>query len=852
MGNVFTGDFEAVLQVSGKTLNRLAASMHQNAGGNPDTPSFPHSLWLRMGDDGMVDGVRGTLQAEICTPQIELVNASTDRFFLSAAIRAWFQADPGTTPFPAFIKGAFRAEYRLTDIDQKCLGWASRAADYLWIRVVPESVTFEGGLSDDTNLMLMLPDPGAEAARHELFVRQIAAALAGPFEATPHPVSKRFRNGSLISLAGPGESGLALPLGITGNPSGAITSIANLFLAGEDFAFALREDLLMALLAPSIAAIQDYKPSVHVHISTPWPAPDIDTDYNGSLDPISVSWQPHGSFAVIHIHARGHLHTGSVLADASFTVDQDIFVNFNAGDETLWLSVGSRSVTANASGLGSGAISDGVSGAVDAVVKAFAEAACTGARSQLDAMIARKQELIDQLRGLDGGAGARFTNASFEPDGIVLRGRITVSSRHAGKPAFELTQAKDGYSALASWFPGGRIDKFEWSWTWPDNSTKATTLSDRFLLRRPHPKPGKWGTTFNLTDPLPGLDGSGTLCLRISGAQIDAVTGDWVHVESTRICHRYGFAIRPLANGAVIRPLSREVAQTKPHIPHPELALTSLGEGAASNALVAYVGPDWDEEATRALYHALEATHRHDAGLMLLALFSEGEAGKGEHLARQFQEMGRALGLVTLVQEDVDASWATNLAVPQTCRDSVWRLITPEGGISWALTGAISADELSKALTHCLLPSQAPSLRPVEPKLAIGARFGQGAFRGAWPIRLAHCPPPPFNRLAKAAGSLVSFVRQDSAASRAHVRRLKAEYGHETGPLVALILEGADAHKAAHFSEEVGLPVLPDPGGAITDRMGISVWPTTFSLDKSGILRAIDYGPLTEEEGRRV
>lgn len=850
MGNFFTGDFEAVLEVSGKTLNRLAASMHQNAGGNPDTPSFPHSLWIRVGDDGTVDGVRGTLQAQIGVPQIQLVNGATDRFFLSAAIRAWFQSDPGTTSFPAYVQGTFRAEYHLVDIDPKCLGWTSHAADYLWIRVIPETVTFDGDINDDTNLTiphLAPPDPGAEAAKHELVVRQIAGALAGPFEATPHPVAKRFRKGALISLANPAESAIALPLGITGDPAGAIASINNLFLAGNDFAFAIRQDLLMGLLGPAIAAIQGYKPSVHVHVSTPWPLPDIDTDYNGSLDPITIDWQPHGSYAAIHFHATGHVHTGSVLADATFTIDQDLVVNFSAGDESLWLSVGSRTVHVDSSGLGSGEVADGVSGAVDKAVKAFAEAACTAAQGQLDGMTARKQELITQLRTLDAAADAHFTSADFEPDGVVLRGRINLSGRHGAQVSFDMTLAKDGYSALLSWLPGGRIDTFEWTWSWPDNTSGAANVKDRFLLRRPPAKRGKWGMAVGLTDPLAGIDGSGTVCLRVSGAQIDSVSGDWVPVVSTRRCHRFGIVIHTLANGANVRPLSREVSQTKPRIPHPEETLASQSDGPASNALIVHVNGEWDQETALALQKALESTRREDAGLVLMVLFPEDHIGAGsKQLMPQIQDIGRELGLPTILHEDVQGSWAANLAVPPGTSDTTWRLVTPGGGISWAHQGRIGADELTKALQHCLLPAPRSSPQPVQSKIAIGARLSQDAFRVQWPIHQAHCPPPPFSRTGRAAGSIVVFVRVGSAASQAHLRTLKAQYSHENAPQLAIVVDGADAPTAARFGKETGFTALPDPNGVIADRLGIRLWPTTLSLDKSGVVSAIELGPRNQ------
>ena len=72
---------------------------------------------------------------------------------------------------------------------------------------------------------------------------------------------------------------------------------------------------------------------------------------------------------------------------------------------------------------------------------------------------------------------------------------------------------------------------------------------------------------------------------------------------------------------------------------------------------------------------------------------------------------------------------------------------------------------------------------------------------------------------------------------------MEAQYGHENAPLLVIVVDGADAHEAARFGAEMGFNALPDPDGAIADRLGIQLWPTTLSLDKSGVVSAIELGP---------
>src|SRR5205823_12003165 len=74
MANLLTGDYDAVLQVSARTVNRLLASMHQNDWRNPNTPSFPHSVGIRLGDVVEVDGVRGTAWAQVGVPRVTLID----------------------------------------------------------------------------------------------------------------------------------------------------------------------------------------------------------------------------------------------------------------------------------------------------------------------------------------------------------------------------------------------------------------------------------------------------------------------------------------------------------------------------------------------------------------------------------------------------------------------------------------------------------------------------------------------------------------------------------------------------------------------------------------------------------
>src|SRR5205823_1069554 len=128
---------------------------------------------------------------------------------------------------------------------------------------------------------------------------------------------------------------------------------------------------------------------------------------------------------------------------------------------------------------------------------------------------------------------------------LVLLGRIPLAPRRRPVVTFEKTAEGDGYSAHLSWFPGGRIDRLDWSWSWWHHAGApgAQAYADRFLLRRPPGELTTYGYFAQPTTPLPGLDGWGTVCLRLEGVQVDPYTGDLVPVVTDPSCTRFGWDI---------------------------------------------------------------------------------------------------------------------------------------------------------------------------------------------------------------------------------------------------------------------------------------------------------------------
>ena len=854
MPNPLTGDFDAILQISGSTLNRLMASMHQNAFENPKLPSFPHSVRMRIGDDHAYEGVRGLAYAQVSVPRIELVHGATDRFILEVSVRAWYRPDAGTEPLPAYINGTVRAEYRLHDIDPSCPGFSQNAADFLWFRVVRDSVQFRGTAVDDIGFAeVVLVEPGdaaaAEAANIAKVTRQIARLLAKRFEATPHKVSKQFRRGSMRTLNAPGVgSAVALPIGLQGDPWGNIHTIDNVLLNNTDLAVGVSVNYIMSLAAKMVQPLASYSQKIWVKVSTPLGDPE--TIYTVGVHPPSVQWIPHGSYAIFKVRISGWANSPDFLfPNVTFDIDQDIVLNF--GDGSLWLSPGSLNVSPHAGGPLGGMVEDRVRPRIINMVKPMVQTACDNATPGLNGLTQQTGQLGDRLKSLDAAASAALHWAEFVPDGIMLRGTIGVSPRRKVVIKQETTAAGDAHSALDTWIPGGRIDRFEWSWTWAGSGeTGSKVHTDRFLLRRPQAKESRWGVAIGLNDPLPGLDGWGRVCLRVIGAVVNPVTGQFETVVSERRCVKFGFDLVTVFEGHRLH--LRDVPELSQDVPFPQLreravvAMRRSGN-AGANTLVLHAGEEWSDETIRMLGDGLEACRRYDAGLSVLVLFKEGVLDRhGPRFAKKVERHIHKFGILGHANEDVEGTWARSLNLQGEHGEPGWALISPEGTVPWSHRGRIEGPALGAALDVHLRRSA--DMKPVAHRYAIDVGYGISA--GALNIGdlidsiESPCPPIPLGRLG--VDTVVTFVQGRSEASTSHLRRLAGQLGQEgrSGPAVVAVVDRASLREVQALKHQLGLDfsVLPDPKGILTDRFRVNVWPTTITVNNDGIVSDVQVG----------
>ena len=870
MSNPLTGDFDAVLQVSGSTINRLLATMHGNEDTKPDLPSFPHTVWIRVGDPTPIDGMRGNIHGQVSVPRIELVHGVTDHFWLEVAIRARYIPDAGTVHIPEFIHGTVRAQYRIEKIDAGCRGWEKLASDYVWVRAVGDTVSFTGTATDDTSQLMAAALAVTPAEADARITRLARFLLTKGFEATPHKVSRRFRSGSMRSLnPGPNQSAVAIPVGLSGDPpSGSITSINQEFLDGRHVGIAISKDFIIGKIQAELDAVREsfstslrfyHKTHVDLGFLGGFDALTVTIDYTIKLVSATAQWLG-GSVLLggvtlpggfITLQLNGQARTPNPLFNFDFNVTQMLMISFNAAKEEFMVApVGSPAV-----GWGlifSAVVAPHAEPTIQSEVATAIKNAVNGMAGQLS-FANRKSELVTQLQTMDDLANVVFDSAAFTSDGVIVRGAIIVSGERKPVHAFAVASDKNGYSASNSWIPGGRVDSFSWSWKWSNNTNKPgkSTFDDRFLLERPAAKGnGKFGLKLGLQSPLPGLDGMGQMCLTVRGQQVHRVTGEMVPVAAVKRCKQFGLDVRVAVPDRLF--LREWVPGPRDPIgPVAESAIHEVGgdriSGHGANTLVVRVGERWNTDVAAALRDGLAGSTRRDAGLVVLILFSDGLLlrDSGDRMS-EFRQLTEELEAQLVVNEDVRGTWARALSMDSSDGESgeiEWRLISPTGGVTWGHRGAIDAQGLASALDDYLFRSPSANSTRSTYQLPLGTRVSSFAFESDVMRRLSEmedaCPPPPFGRLGVA--TEVSFVAAGAASSQRSLEALAAK-GEGSEGVRAVVFDGATPEEVSRLRDSLPAGVMPiaDPDGTIARRFGVRVWPSSLSIDGRGFVSAFE------------
>jgi hypothetical protein len=521
MPNALTGDFAAVLQISASTINRLLASLHQNPGppGPGSLPTLPHDSFIRIGDETAVDGVRGTARAQVSVPTIELINRSQDRTAFRIWLRIWYTPDSGSAPLREFSYGELRVEYGLQTRRLPQSSETPRGGVYAFLGFIPGSVTFESY--------------GADRSADAEITRQIEAVLSRRYIPKPHPMLDEFQHRRFLSLVSGGQQAVAHALEVgTSGSAGDIASVRRIFLGGQDFAVAISQEYIISLFNGPLDAIRALSLNFSVTVALGVKPLQVTSTahYTVTITSATADW----AAGTIQLNITGRAQgDGTVWAPdhADFSISQALALSFNPSTQTLALTqVGSPAVSVSVSGLYGSLVEGEAKKDVTNIFNAQLSSALAAVQPQLQQATAEKQKLINQLQTFDPMADAAWVAAEFSMDGVVLRGSVHLSPRTPVQLAFQRLDSERGYTAQATWAPGGRVIEFRWKWEFdiaPSPGPGTEVHNDTFLLLS---KKGLPALPPPVSSHLPTV--SGIVCLAITAAQVNPVTGGEDLVDS--------------------------------------------------------------------------------------------------------------------------------------------------------------------------------------------------------------------------------------------------------------------------------------------------------------------------------
>jgi hypothetical protein len=241
--------------------------------------------------------------------------------------------------------------------------------------------------------------------------------------------------------------------------------------------------------------------------------------YTVTITSATAQW----SAGSIILTITGSAKTGSVAPNADFTITQTLDLSFDPTTETLSVSqAGPPSVSVNVHGPFGGAVEGQARASVTNAFNTALGNALYQIQPQVQSATQQKQKLISQLQTLDGQADAKLEAAEFTPDGIILRGSVSLAPREHFEISYRKLSDDTGVTAFFTWIPGGHVIEYLWRWEFDiaPGPAGSHTDADTFLLRNTVWLPG--------LPPPPYISQSaigGRICLGIRGVVVDEVTG---------------------------------------------------------------------------------------------------------------------------------------------------------------------------------------------------------------------------------------------------------------------------------------------------------------------------------------
>lgn len=866
MANPLTGDFDAVVQVAVRQINGLLATLHQNGARTTTALKLLHSVRARVGavkrrptevgafgewalnferarpagprgplraeltagappgtarrletaftDFGEVfelpppDVVRGTATVQLSTIRLSAAEGSMSELTIHADVRAHYEPDPGTAPLPTAVNGEIRAVYEVQKI-------ASGGSTRLLIRPSPHDEKIE-----------FIPAAGSgltstDALRIAAQVRQV---LRESISLLPVDLPEGFPFAYFKAVGSNADSAFALPLQLSERPvpPDGIQGIAQSIVGDSGFAFAVSGEHVQGLIDIEAIRVRITQRPIRLAIRSPFGNIRVVTYRLRFSSGPTLAFQA----GAIEIAGRVEVETSSLAPNG--------FVRFRQR-VTLILSPAAQRVDLRTAGEPDVDESWFIphTAAVNIVKAEVATAIENNADAVRDIFDANRSKLTIALGTFEPSASATFTQLEISTDGVVVRGELSSAARIA--PVMQIGETDVGrtLTAFESWIPGGRIDRFLWSWveypvgqpTALSGVAKSATETNRFLLEKP-----------------PGISEASQICLRVVGERLrpDGRTESVVHGSVCEIAEPGLRLNAPSWWEPVLVPLwmpdLTESARLRDSIAaHISVQSDRPQPAMMQNAIVFF--PDWRSNTPfDALVQALK-TMRHQGALAVFVIVPEGsfDSSRREFEAR-LTAFGAPIAARVQVAEDMEGGWSRTFDVDVT---PALFLINAGGEFVWNAAGELEPATIAAALDERIVPTPGPRFRPLRLHVGIGDRAPDVDFRDD------RGEEGSLRRL-RGRPVLFTFWQSSSAPCLTELRRLQElrNADPQGAPFMVAFHGGRERKGFDDLRKEHGLSlrIVQDTEHRVARRFGVRCWPTTVTIGVDGLIDGIQLG----------
>jgi peroxiredoxin len=461
-----------------------------------------------------------------------------------------------------------------------------------------------------------------------------------------------------------------------------------------------------------------------------------------------------------------------------------------------------------------------------------------------------RQKLIGGLKVFDESASATFTAVKITKDGLIVRGEIGSGPRQA--PVVQFNEIDEGraFSALTTWIPGGKIDRYIWSWVGHggkkpaklfDTSHRSSIQPHRFIF----PKPA-------------GIDPLGSVSLRIEGTQTgaDGVAVPIAADSTPQLRDAFGTIVEsPTWWEPIMTPVWLE--ETKPGTKLKDLIAGHVplqsdrprGRELTHNTLVYF--PDWRaDNPLEPVARAMAAMRRRSVSLVLVVVLpADALDSRRSDLETRLSAVSSRFAGRLMVTVDEEGGWSRAFAIAG--RPSA-HLVDARRQFAWNSGGDIEPATMAAALDKHILHAPAPRTHALRPKVS-----GCGCGCGGAPDIVVEDERGQRFALHRMRGRnvILNFFQSWSVPCIRELQRLQALHAQRPkggGPYVVAFHGGNDEKAVANLRKRYGLtfPLVQDRDQVIARQYGIACWPTTIAVNPDGSIGRMQLGAVAKPATR--